>query len=82
MKWGRIFPGILNALEDAVTSFDPNQKNKLLAILPGNRIATFEDFESIDINKLKTSKKHLFQMRIREKAIENLSALAEHVQQP
>jgi hypothetical protein len=46
-------------------SFNTDYYNKLVAILPNNEIAVFEneDFKNLDIAKIKTAKKHQFEMK-------------------
>lgn len=46
--------------------FNPTLYNKLIAILPDNKIAVFEDsdFKTLDTNKIRQEKKHQFQMKI------------------
>ena len=46
-------------------SFNTDYYNKLVAVLPNNEIAIFEneDFEKLDIAKIKAAKKHRFEMK-------------------
>ena len=46
-------------------SFNTAFYNKLVAVLPNNEIAIFEneDFKKLDIEKIKAAKKHRFEMK-------------------
>ena len=48
-------------------AFVPGDNNSLVAILPGNRVATFSknDFKKIDINKLQSSEKPSFTFKLK-----------------
>ena len=56
--------------------FDPNQDNQLMAILPGNLIATFsqEDFnEQMSALKASSKKEYQFKMTIKDRPVESLA---------
>lgn len=59
-------------------SFDPNDDNLLIAILPGNKVAYFkaEDFKNIDLTTLGEQKTYTFRMKIEENAVASLDDLA------
>ena len=50
-------------------AFDPNEKNQLIAILPGNKLAFFDenDFEQLDINYLSKSAHPSYTFLLRSK---------------
>lgn len=51
-------------------NFLPDTKNSIVAVLPDASVATFssEDFQKLDLNSLKSNKKHIFKLtRIKEK---------------
>lgn len=58
-------------------AFDPEIENKLVAILPGNKVAIFNDsdFNNLDIATIKTKKAHTFAMQISEETISEPSDL-------
>jgi len=59
-------------------SFDPNDDNLLIAVLPGNRVAYFksEDFKNIDLDLLLEQKSYTFNMKIEENAVASVDDLA------
>ena len=58
-------------------SFDPNQENELVAVLPGNKLAKFtaQDFRTIDIQSIKNNKSYTFKMKVHAKSIESVDDL-------
>jgi hypothetical protein len=58
-------------------SIDPSVANKIIAILPGNKIATFssEDLKKIDWANVKKNGNYIFKMKSVDKKIESISAL-------
>lgn len=61
-------------------SFDPSMENYLIAVLPGNQIATFdkEDFKKIDMNALRSQSgkpSYTFKMKVQNQAIASLNDL-------
>jgi hypothetical protein len=59
-------------------SFDPNDDNLLIAVLPGNKVAYFkaEDFKNIDLTMLGEQKTYTFKMKIEENAVASVDDLA------
>ncbi len=59
--------------------FDPNTRNCLLAILPGDKIAVFgaNDFKALDIQKIKSNGDYTFNMKTLDKVIETPEDLDE-----
>ena len=59
-------------------SFDPQQQNKLILILPGNRIALFseEQFSHLDIDKIKADKCFQFHLHVAKTTVNNLDDLS------
>jgi hypothetical protein len=58
-------------------SFNPNESNLLIAILPGNKIAYFkaEDFAKIDLTMLNEQKTFTFKMNIEAEAVASVRDL-------
>jgi hypothetical protein len=58
-------------------SFDPNQSNTLIAVLPGNKIAYFtaDDFAKIDLTMLNEQKTYTFKLKVKEEAIASVKDL-------
>lgn len=58
-------------------SFDPNDDNMLIAVLPGNKVAYFskEDFKNVDIALLKSQKTYTFKMNVQEEAVASVDDL-------
>ena len=59
-------------------SFDPNDDNLLIAVLPGNKVAYFkaEDFKNIDLTMLEENKTYTFRMKIEADAVASVGDLA------
>lgn len=60
-------------------SFNPREKNALLAVLPDDKIAVFSsaDFKKLDIEKIKADKNYTFEMKTLDKVIETVENLDE-----
>lgn len=58
-------------------SFDPTKPNRLLAVLPDNKVAYFSqtDFDMLDIEAIKQSKAYQFNMKVSDKPIAELMDL-------
>ena len=58
-------------------SFDKNSPNKLLAVLPGQKVALFseDDFRQLDYQVIRNTGRHTFQMKVQPDSIQNLSQL-------
>lgn len=57
--------------------FNPKDENRMIIVLPDDKIAVFqkEDFKNIDLEKLKTNKSYTFDMRIMEASIKSMDDL-------
>ncbi|MCH2045761.1 MAG: hypothetical protein MK212_16710, partial [Saprospiraceae bacterium] len=60
-------------------SFDPSMQNRLMAVLPENKVAFLDaqDFEKLDMEQLKRDKKYKFKMKIQDQAIASIEDLEE-----
>lgn len=60
-------------------SFDPSDNNKLMAVLPGNKIGIFsvEAFKKLDIQTIKKDKAFTFKMSVQSKAVESVDDLGQ-----
>jgi len=53
----------------------PGVKNQLLAVLPDNKVAVFDDFEGIDFQKIKEAGHFTFKMKVKDESITSLEDL-------
>jgi hypothetical protein len=60
-------------------SFDPSDNNKLMAVLPGNKIGIFsvEAFKKLDIQTIEKDKAFTFKMSVQSKAVESVDDLGQ-----
>ncbi len=67
-------PAVFNFRKDSWGNFymNPDAPNKLLAVLPDNKVAIFDDFDSIDFDKISKEKSFTFNMEISDKPITKL----------
>ena len=70
-------PAVIKYYQDSWRNFsiNPKLKNKLIAILPNNKIAMFEEFDKLDYSRIKEDKTCVFDMKTYEKEVLSLSDL-------
>ncbi len=56
-------------------AINPDSPNKLLAVLPDNKIAVFNNFDTIDFDKISVDKNFTFEMKTLDEPINKLSDL-------
>lgn len=58
-------------------SYSPNEKTKLIAVMPDQKIAYLgsKDFEKLDHDKLKQQKEHTFKLKLSDKKLSNYTNL-------
>jgi len=65
------------ASKNAAFYFNPREENRMIIVLPDNKVAVFqkEDFKKIDLERLKTDKNYTFDMKIMETPIKSMDDL-------
>ena len=62
-------------------SFNPNSSNKVVVILPGNRIALFSEqqFKQLDIDKIKNDKSYIFTLHVQKTPVKSMDELSQAI---
>ncbi len=70
-------PAVVKFDRDSWSNFamSPDLPNKILAVLPDNKVAIFDNFDSIDFAKISVDKNYVFNMKTLAEPINNLSDL-------